>query len=1002
MPHLLEEDLFGEPGGSFGDDDLFGPSAGSHASIGQEDDLFGEVEGDDFLGGDQGFSFLDDGRPQAPQATAPPSGVGGGASWGEDLLGGAEGGGALAAGASQGWEDDLLGGGGPAALHTAAPPAAAAATPRREEAQGPRQPASKGVSPVAKAPEPVAKPSATGSGDKKRGRAALFAVPLILLVLAGGGVALYQYMVEHGTKAPVDDVETQRTLRVEFPQLYLANYGELRDYISQSKKANVTAATQAKLLFAQALMIAFYEDEEAKASAPKRAEMVAKDPSPEAKVSLGAYKVAQGQSDQALALLEPLADQPGDVGLIANVFLGIDALKGAGDLGVGSLETAAPAQPAALGGGLVTEDMGGGDMGETVAAAAAAAPTPRSVVYLTKAKAIQMELPTYWLGRASETQGDLKAAIAQMEVVKTAAESFVPPYVALGRMHYAQGNLNKAAEHIEAVLGPYNALAHPREKAEMLHTMGLVYSARNQSELAIDQFTKALEADSSRTDTLRALAEEYERAKKYREALTFFKTNTTLAQSDPNVMLGIVRAHIGLKEWVEAMEQLREGEKQFPKDPNFPYYLGELERRRGANYEAQKALKRAVEIDPSLLMAHAQLAQLAWKVDQDPIQGEAHIKEIVARPGQIDASVSSEVANFYAESGSPELAIQWYREALVRDPNFWRARLPLSRLLLEQGDTQEALGLLERARDEGVQDMRLSAYLADAYRQSKQYDRAIDEINQVLEKVPEKRKNDRADYIFIRGRVHFDRGNYDTAFTDFQKAYTLNPRYQDANFYIGRTKLMQGDAEMAIRIFRNVIDLKPSKGEYRFYMGVVLEKQQRFSQALDEYRRVTEKDPRYALAHPEVYVIRGKLLSKLGYTKQGKQDVLRALEIAPSNMDALVAIGEVEFDEKSYDKAIAHFDKALSRDPKIPSAQYKMGMSHIFLDQLVPGAQHLQLAIKHGFKDPEVFRTLGYTYKQLGNKDQAKLAFELFLERALTDEIPQGTIKEVRRQLEAL
>ena len=545
-------------------------------------------------------------------------------------------------------------------------------------------------------------------------------------------------------------------------------------------------------------------------------------------------------------------------------------------------------------------------------------------------------------------------------------------------------------------------MAHSSEKAAALHYMGQVYSARSQSQLAIDNYTKALTADASRKDTLRALAEEYERAQQYKEALNFFRTNETLGQSDPEVMLGIVRAHIGLKEWAQAIAQLEIGEKKFPTDARFPYYLGELNRRRGSFYEAQKALKRAVEIDPSLLMAHAMLAQLAWRTDKDAEAGEEHITKIVERPEEIEARVAVEVAEFYRMIKDADTAKQWYRAAIKKDPNFWSARLPLSRLLLEQGQTEKALDLLERSRQEGVKDVRLSAYLADAYRQSKLYDKAIDEINKVIEKVPKKKNKERAEYVFIRGRIYFDRGNYETALEDFNEAYTLDTRYHDAYFYVGRTKLAQDDASTALKIFRHVLDYQPNNGEYRFFMGQVLEGEKRLTQALEEYRKVTEVDPGYGVRNPRVYIARGRLLSRLGYSAEGKEDIRRALKLAPEMEEALVAMGEANFRDKQYDSAITYFTKALNKNPKYADAQHKLGMAHVYTENTRQGASHLQLAIKYGYDNPDIFRTLGYLYRQLNQRGQACDAFKKFLELALTKEVPLGTAKEVRRQGEEL
>ncbi|MEM1349236.1 MAG: tetratricopeptide repeat protein, partial [Myxococcota bacterium] len=496
---------------------------------------------------------------------------------------------------------------------------------------------------------------------------------------------------------------------------------------------------------------------------------------------------------------------------------------------------------------------------------------------------------------------------------------------------------------------------------------------------------------------LRALAEEYERAQKYKEALNFFKTNESLGKKDPEVMLGIVRAHMGLKEWQAAIAQLEIGDKDFPTDARFPFYLGLLNMRRGTFFDAQQALERAVEIDPKLLLAHATLAQLAWRTEKDADKGQQYVSHVVEYPALITAQVATEVAEFYRMAMQREAAKKWYRFALNKDTNYWPARLALSKLLLESDQTDRALKLLERSRKEGVQDIRLSAYLADAYRQSELYDRAIDEINRVIEKFP---KN--PDYTFIRGRIYFDRGNYDTALEDFNKAYEFNPRFHEAYFYVGRTELAQDDLETALKIFRHVLDYQPNNGEFRFFMGQALQTEKRLTQALEEYRKVTEVDPAYGVRNPQVYIKRGRLLSQLGYSREGKRDIARALELAPDMEDALIAMGEASFSDKEYEASIKYFGKALNKNPAYPDAQFKIGMCYVFLGKEGQGATHLQKAIKYGYEDPDVYRTLGYIYKDLNKRGEARQAFEMFLKKADNETTPRATLKEILGQIDNL
>ncbi len=1019
----IEEDIFGGQGSNDLDaDDLFGSGDAIGGDEGSES-LYNDE--DDFLGGSQGFSFLDDGgaqnnAPQMPAQDEPDD-------WEQDLLGNAT--------QQESWHDDLLTGNAPPMGTSPSPtpqshsPYGSAAPSSSGSSAPPQQPASTGIpaQSIASTGIPAATPetqqqggakgqSKVADGDKKRNKMVMIGVPvLIVLILAVGALAVQRFMADDTPTGPTVTKEV-KAFTLAYDQLQAPNFAVIQQMSVQSKKGKMNEQVKGRLLLAHALMVALHEDEASLKAGQELAKQLAAAKGNDALLGRGALLVTEGKYDDAKPLLEPLLAEDGGVGAFANLFMGIVTREE-----LRTLRKMVPAPPSEDTPEEGTpenkeegtdkkvadkeeEDTGAeGEVPEKVEPTDKMVETEKAAVaYFDKAAAWHATLPELLEGSVYELLGDLENATKHYKVAAEKTPDFVPAQVSLGRVRYRQGELNAAIENFNHVNNDLVQYAHPKEKGEALHYAGLVFSARSQHNEAIDYFTKALTNDPSRSDTLRALAEEYERAQQYKEALNFFKTNKKLGQSDPDVMLGIVRAHIGLKEWAQAIAQLEVGEKKFPTDARFPYYLGELNRRRGAFFESQKSLERAVEIDPTLLMAHAMLAQLAWRTDQDTYRGDKHIHEIVARPEQIDARVATEVAEYYKLSGNYALAKQWYNAAIKRDPNYWAARLPLARLLLESGETKEALSLLERSRNEGVTDIKLSAYLADAYRQSKLYDKAIDEINKVIEKVPSKDNVQRAEYVFIRGRVYYDRGNFDTALEDFNQAFTLNTNFYDANFYVGRTKLAQGDTATAIKIFRSVLDYLPNNGEYRFAMGQALQKEERYSQALNEYRKVTEVDPGYGVRNPKVYITRGRLLSKLGYSRDGRKDIQKALELAPEMIEALIAMGEVDFREQRYQEAIKNFTKALNKSPKYPDAQYKLGMAHIYLEELRNGAQHLELAVKYDYEDPDVYRTLGYVYKQLGETARAKQAFNAFLQKALTTEQPLGTTKEVRRQIKEL
>ena len=335
---LDEDELFGAPAGAGEEDDLFGGPASGGGLGGGEDSLFDDAgDDDDFLGGDQGFSFLDDDRGvEEPSAQE---------DWEDDLLGGdpqADAGG----GAEEDWEDDLL-------MGNASPGAGAASSssgmrvdlddlddaPRGApdpDSGDPFRPASRGIQQSASAGlegagAPQAQAQVTqeqaSDEDKKRGKMALIGVPVVAVVVLGAvlfGVMKYLDGQEEGGPEQVQEV---KAYELDYEQLYAANHAELRDIIARSKTAKVTPRIEGRLLLAEALMVALHGDEEAHKSGQARAKKLAGAKKEDARLGRGALAVASGELEAGAELLEPLAERGGEIGYFAHLFMGLGQVQ---------------------------------------------------------------------------------------------------------------------------------------------------------------------------------------------------------------------------------------------------------------------------------------------------------------------------------------------------------------------------------------------------------------------------------------------------------------------------------------------------------------------------------------------------------------------------------------------------------------------------------------------------------------------------------------------------
>ena len=1010
--------------GDLEDDDLF------ESSEMDDDDLFADTpdqqqDDDDFLGGDQGFSFLEDeSEPEGDdledwerdiEPDAGPSGPGD--DFGDDLL------------------DDSSP--EPAAEQRERSTGDAGAPPSQPPSQPPSdgpderfRPASSGLN---KDPTQQRAPSATKSkeeavdDDKKRGLMSLVGVTAVGLLLFGG-VGFGVYHAFFAEEEVVED-EGPNFVELRIDDIRTDNYRSLRSVINDAGTGDLDATNQGRLLLAKSIFLTRYNDDTIAEQADALAsELASQDSDPEVAVALAANEARRAEPEATRAMAEPLVENP-QVAYFAHLVMGIaDAhadfedddfsatieveeddeidAREEGDTGefeldseladLGSEGDIEEGDDDADGEAEASEDDGDDDeeieeqrrladrASEHFDAAAGADPERAS--------------PHYWKARLALHVEDIGAATDHLESAVDAAPNHVPSRLQAGQLYYEQGQLNDAEDHLREINETLSGEASDEERAESLHLMGMVHQARQESDKAIELFTRVLvDIDSSRTDTLEALAREYERTERYEEALNLFTTGEELGQEDPDVMLGIVRFHMGLEQWRSANDKLQEGEEMFPDDARFPHNLGLLNEEQGNPREARDAFERAVEIDSDLLTAYAALARLAWELDDDAAAGDEYVREIVARASLIDARIASEVAEFYHMSQRPGLARSWNEEALNRDPNFWEARLSLARVYLDEHETEEALELLERARDEGIQDLRLSAYLADAYRQNEQYDRAIEEINNALAEDP-----DDEEFFFIRGRVYFDRGNYATAREDFTNAYDLDPQFHDAYYYVGRTILAEDNYSRARRAFRHVLDYQPEDGKVHYHMGRTFDAEDSRTQALDSYSEAIESDPEFVEENPGVLIRRGELFADIGRTSSAAADLERALEIEPDSSGALLAIGSLHYQEGQYDLAIDHYTEVLGDDPEYPVAQYELGMSYVHEDQEEAGIRHLQRAVQYGYDDPEIYRTMGYVYRDLNRRADALESFRTFLQETSDGEVADSTRREMLRQIDEL
>jgi tetratricopeptide (TPR) repeat protein len=286
----------------------------------------------------------------------------------------------------------------------------------------------------------------------------------------------------------------------------------------------------------------------------------------------------------------------------------------------------------------------------------------------------------------------------------------------------------------------------------------------------------------------------------------------------------------------------------------------------------------------------------------------------------------------------------------------------------------------------------------------------------------------KAEAFRIRGRGYRDRGQYEKALADFNRALELNPNIDRAIGGRGETYRLMGRYEEALADFTRSLELDPdvwemsNRGETYRLMG-------RYEEALADFTRSLELDPAYAWAmgsrgqtykamgrhedaladftralelNPDyawAMVSRGQTYKAMGRHEDALADFTRALELNPDYAWAMGNRGETYRLMGRYQEALADFTRALELNPDYAWAMVSRGQTYEAMGRFEEALADLDQALEH---DPEYMWALGsrgYLYRLLGCYEEALADLNRALEHDPDDVWALGSRGNVYRLL---
>jgi tetratricopeptide (TPR) repeat protein len=529
----------------------------------------------------------------------------------------------------------------------------------------------------------------------------------------------------------------------------------------------------------------------------------------------------------------------------------------------------------------------------------------------------------------------LKLAIEQYEQIIRLQPDSMDDHLLLGRLYRLNSDLRKAETEfkIAVKLSPdseeavttlaylYNELGDTSRAAEVLSSvpknersaklysaLGYTYEQQKQYKNAVDSYRHAIELDRDNLDAIRGLAENLLNDGQSDAALEQYKVIAD-ANPDGQTYLRIAEIYRKQAKYEQALDNLKKAEGMLQDSVEVPYDIASI-------YQAQGRFDEAVPIMKDLL------------------------KKTEKADGSYSGSAKSNRAVFlerlgtiYREQGNNQAAIETFRQVI-------------------------ALGGEENI-ERGYQQ------IIDTWREAKEWQKATDVAKEAVQKAPNSR-----DLKMVLAAQQADMGEPEKGLKEVRAM--LKGSAEDRQIYITlaqmNTRLRRfGDAEQALDKAEQLSTKDDDKEYVWFLRGSTFEREKRYADAEEQFKKVLASDPQHASA-----------LNYLGYM------------LSDQNM--------------KLDEAFGYIKRAVDLDPgngayldSLGWAYFRMGKYELAEESLVKASQKINT-------DPTVHDHLGDLYQKMGKLKLAATHWERALtewNRTVSAEVDPTDVARVQKKLDS-
>ncbi len=537
---------------------------------------------------------------------------------------------------------------------------------------------------------------------------------------------------------------------------------------------------------------------------------------------------------------------------------------------------------------------------------------------------------------ASETATNeaLDQAIAEFEKIIALQPKSVEDRMVLGQLYTVKHDPKKAESEFKT------AQAIEPESEEVVLNLARLYAESGDLQHA----AKVVEDVPMNDRTAKmefALGAAYDQLKQSKDAIAAYQRAADMEPGDLHTLDSLAQALLSNNQLDEALKQYKALADADPENPEALVHISEIQRRESKYEDALATIRKARKLDPTNLEAG---------------YNEGLLLDVLGRFDEAVQTYSAMVDLTSHANGA-------YTEEEKNNRSIFLERL--GAIHLEENKPDQAVAVYQKMIDMGGESS-LRGYQGqvDAYRDAKQFDKAI-EVS--------------------------------------RKAVASDPKNRELKLMLAGELADQGKADEGLELAKGLINNTPDDRTVWIALGQIDVRLRRWKDAEDAFDKA---DPLTTKKEDKTYMLflRGELAERQKRYEPAEQYFRQALDLDPANAMTLNYLGYMLADKSMrLPEALKMIRKAVDLEPMNGAYLDSLGWVYFKMGEYELAEDNLRQAVERDQADPTVHEHMGDLYEKTGRIRQAAEQWELSLAesaKASPADVEPGDVAKVQKKLE--